>query len=60
LRVRTYSSHYNRYASELESYAQWYGPYEQPELSAEAFLDRDEFDLELRDFQRRFGPPEAL
>ncbi|MAT93091.1 MAG: serine/threonine protein phosphatase [Halioglobus sp.] len=56
IRVRTYSSHYRAYAGEVPQYAPWYKRWEQPQLSDEAFLAGDEFDLPLADFRARFGP----
>jgi hypothetical protein len=57
--VRTWSSHYKVYSSELESYAQWYKGIEQPEMSDAEFLAADEFTLTLDDFHARFGEPGA-
>jgi len=54
--VRTYSSYYGKYSSELETYADWYKPREQPEMSDEEFLAADEFTIELTDFRTRFTP----
>ncbi len=53
--VRTYSTHYRAYSSELPAYARWYGRHEQPNMSAEEFLRADELTLELADFAARFG-----
>ncbi|MEP6390543.1 MAG: hypothetical protein ABJ056_11530 [Halioglobus sp.] len=58
--VKTYSSHYEAYASELEDYARWYQPQEQPQLSETAYRGRDTFRLALPDFRERFGPPAPL
>jgi hypothetical protein len=55
--VRTYSSHYRQYASELDSYAQWYRLLEQPQLDDAAFVQADAFVLPLDDFRARFGMP---
>ena len=55
--VRTYSSHYESYSSELEDYAEWYKRREQPNMSDEQFLNKDEFKIELRDFHDRYGMP---
>jgi hypothetical protein len=59
LQVRTYSTHFKAFASELPDYARWYRPREKPELSDAAFLAEDEFTLELDDFFSRFGTPVA-
>lgn len=57
LRVRTYSTHYKAYSSELGTYAQWYRQWEQPQMSDAEFLAADDFTLELTDFRERFGAP---
>lgn len=57
MRVRTYSTYFKAYASELPNYAAWYKPQEHPELSDADFLAEDEFTIELDDFVRRFGTP---
>ena len=53
--VRTYSTHYRAYSSELPTYTQWYRQHEQPDMSDEEFLRADQFTLELVDFRARFG-----
>ena len=55
--VKTYSTHYQHYAGELNTYAQWYRPQEQPAMSDAEFLQADEFVLDLDDFYSRFGQP---
>jgi hypothetical protein len=55
IRVRTYSSHYDVYASDHPSYVEWYKKHEQPHLSDDDFLAMDEFDIPLDDFTDRFG-----
>ena len=55
--VRTYSSHYEAYSSEIAEYAAWYQNYEQPQMSKEEVLAADEFSLPLPDFRQRFGKP---
>lgn len=57
IRVRTYSSHYGKFSSELPEYARWYRQYEQPQMSDEEFLSQEEFELQLPDFYQRFGKP---
>lgn len=59
VRVRTWSTHYRRFASDEANYARWYKPNEQPQLSDEDFLSRDEFSISLTDFRARFGAPVA-
>lgn len=55
VRVRTYSTHYRRYAADEPNYARWYKPNEQPQMSDEEFLASDEFVIRLEDFRARFG-----
>ena len=57
LQVRTYSTHFKAYASDLPDYARWYRAREKPELSDADFLAEEEFTLELDDFFSRFGAP---
>ncbi len=54
--IRTYSSHYDAYSSELATYAKWYKENEQPEMSDAEFAQADEFTIELSDFHSRFSP----
>jgi hypothetical protein len=53
--IRTYSSHYSMYSSELATYAEWYRSGEQPDMTDEQFANADEFTIELSDFHARFG-----
>lgn len=53
--VRTFSTHYGRYASQLPSYADWYRAHEQPRMSDVEFLAAEEFEVPLPDFEARFG-----
>ncbi|MDG2087498.1 MAG: hypothetical protein P8J68_02000 [Arenicellaceae bacterium] len=55
--VRTYSSHFESYSSELDTYAEWYKDLEQPDMTDEEFLAAEEFTIELSDFHSRFGMP---
>jgi hypothetical protein len=55
LNVRTYSTYYNAYSSDLPTYAQWYRPHEQPNMTDQEFLAQDEFTISLDDFRSRFG-----
>ena len=52
--IKTYSTHYGVYSSELSTYAEWYKADEQPDMTDEQFLDADEFTIELSDFHERF------
>ena len=57
--VRTYSTHYGKFASEIPAYAAWYKEHDrQAHLSDEEYLKREEFTIELGDFHRRFGAPQ--
>lgn len=57
IEVRTYSTHYNTYSSDLATYPAWYRDREQPGMSDEAFYQSDEFTITLKDFYQRFGMP---
>lgn len=53
--VRTYSTHFGKFSSEIPEYASWYRAGErQSHLSDAEFLARDEFVIELTDFHQRF------
>lgn len=53
--VRTYSTHYGKFASEIPDYAAWYKAHDgQARLSDRDYVARDEFTIELGDFHRRF------
>jgi hypothetical protein len=56
LHVRTYSTYYKAYSTELPSYAQWYRPHEKPAQSDVDYLAQDDFTISLTDFRKRFGP----
>jgi hypothetical protein len=56
IKVRTYSTHYGKFASELAEYAAWYKASDgQAGLSDEDYLKRDNFTIDLTDFTKRFG-----
>jgi hypothetical protein len=57
VRVRTYSTHYKAYSTDLPDYAAWYKAHEKPTLTDAQFLGEDDFSLTLDDFRARFGPP---
>jgi hypothetical protein len=58
IEVRTYSTHYEKFSSELPEYAAWYKERdEQAHLADENYLERDEFTIELDDFHDRFVAP---
>lgn len=55
IEVRTYSTHYKKYASELPEYAAWYKAHDGHAKTSDAdYLKRDEFTIELTDFRQRF------
>lgn len=55
LRVRTYSTYYHAYSTDLPRYAAWYKPRERPDLSDADFLSLGNFEIGLDDFYGRFG-----
>jgi hypothetical protein len=55
VRVRTYSTFYDKLSSQTPQYAAWYKPHEKPNLSDEAFAREDEYTIALPDFVKRFG-----
>ncbi|MBB4632648.1 serine/threonine protein phosphatase [Sphingosinicella soli] len=55
IEVRTYSTHYGKFAGEIPEYGTWYKAREgHAELSDQDFLKRDEFTVPLEDFHKRF------
>lgn len=58
IRVRTYSTYYKAEARNLPGYALWYKAAEHPEMTDAAFLDQDDFTINLKDFDRRFPRPQ--
>ena len=60
IEVRTYSTHYQKFASELPEYGAWYKAHDQQgKLSDADYLKREEFTIDLTDFHQRFGPNAA-
>lgn len=58
IEVRTYSTHYGKFASELPEYGAWYKAHDgQGHLSDADYLAREEFTIALDDFHDRFGAP---
>ena len=57
IEIRTYSTHFKAYASELPDYGSWYRSREKPNLSDAEFLAEEEFTIVLDDFVSRFGKP---
>ncbi|MDG2004783.1 MAG: serine/threonine protein phosphatase [Novosphingobium sp.] len=59
IRVRTYSTHYEKLSRDTFEYAAWYKEHEKPKLSDELYHDEDDFTVELSDFRERFGEPQS-
>lgn len=57
LRVRTYSTYYKAFSTDLPQYAEWYRPRERPTFLDEEFWAEDDFTIALDDFRQRFGAP---
>ena len=56
IRVRTYSTHYRKFSSELKDYAAWYKAHDgQAHLSDADYLARDDFTIALPGFHDRFA-----
>lgn len=53
--VRTYSSHYGQYSSDMDRYADWYRAKEQPRMSDAEFMAADDFVIRLEGFKHRFA-----
>jgi hypothetical protein len=54
--VKTYSSHYGQYSSDMDRYALWYKQNEQPAMSDVEFHLADDFVISLDGFASRFTP----
>jgi 3',5'-cyclic AMP phosphodiesterase CpdA len=54
VRVRTYSTHYGKFSTDVPEYASWYKGAEKPTLTDEEFHASDDFSIELTDFRERF------
>ena len=57
IHVRTYSTLYQSFSSDLPEYAKWYKLGEQPKYSDAQFYAADDFVIALTDFRKRFGKP---
>lgn len=57
IHVRTYSTFYKAFSTDIPKYASWYKAEERPTYTDEEFLAEDDFRIELSDFRARFGPP---
>jgi len=53
--VKTFSSHYNQYSSDVNQYADWYKAWEQPQMSDTEFYLADDFVIHLEGFSERFA-----
>ena len=60
IEVRTFSTHYGKFASEIPEYAAWYQAHDgQARLSPQDYLKREEFTIDLAGFHQRFARPAA-
>lgn len=58
IRVRTWSTHYKAFSTDLPSYAAWYKTHEgHAGTPDDQYLKRDDFTVPLADFHARFGKP---
>jgi len=57
IEVKTFSTFYKAYSAEIDEYAQWYKPLEQPQMTDPEFLLSEEFTLDLMNFHDRFDQP---
>jgi len=57
IRVRTWSTHYEKLSRDTAEYAAWYKAQEKPQMSDEDFHGQDDFTVELAGFRERFGDP---
>jgi len=53
--VKTYSSYYTRYSSEVDEYASWYKAHEQPDMNDDEFHATDDYVINIDGFQQRFS-----
>jgi hypothetical protein len=54
LHVRTYSTHYDAYSTDLRDYAAWYKTAEAPRLTDEQFVAKGDFVVRLDGFHERY------
>ena len=57
INVRTYSTYYQKFSTEIPEYVSWYRDLEQPNMTDEEFMAADHFTIHLSDFKSRFGSP---
>lgn len=55
VKVRTYSTYYDKFSVEMPEYANWYKRWEQEDLTDQEFNAADHFTIELIDFRERFN-----
>ena len=55
IKVRTYSTYYDKFSVEIPEYANWYKRWEHEDITDEEFNELDDFVIELTDFRERFG-----
>ncbi|HTP26801.1 MAG TPA: hypothetical protein VMK12_14255 [Anaeromyxobacteraceae bacterium] len=53
--VRTYSTYYEAYSTDLPQYVSWYKTSEAPTLPDDQYLAKGDFSIDLTDFRQRFG-----
>ena len=57
IHARTYSTHFDKYSTQIPEYASWYKRYEGHADTPDAeFAKRDDYVIELVDFRQRFAP----
>jgi len=57
VKVRTYSTYYKQFSIDHPEYVNWYRDLEQTEMTSDEFHKADHFEIELKDFKKRFGEP---
>ena len=55
IHVRSYSTYYGAYSTDLPQYVSWYKASEDPGLTDAAFLAKSDFTIDLAGFKHRFG-----
>lgn len=60
IQVKTYSSYFGKFSSEVDEYADWYKVREQPDLSDVEFYAADDFVIRRERFFQRFGAPNVM
>ena len=52
--IKTFSTFYNKYSSDIDTYASWYKNQEHPEMTDAQFYAADDFEISLAGFKQRF------